>query len=236
MNAELQIMMPLDALLVSWSLSSFAVGVVQVRASQGRRGRDTGSYVDRGERREVRAWAARTVKRLWLRDTRCKRSHGGRVGGLWTRPGRYWRDIMATSKGRLWWRRLYAAPMGGPLAGGDPLRHRFDRFLKKLIILRDRRCRDPFCDAPIRHIDHVQRYTEGGLTIYPNGRGECERGNYAREMPGWTVEAVCSGLDGNQHAITIATPTGHTYLPLTEASISGWYVPASPGTIVGNED
>jgi hypothetical protein len=121
------------------------------------------------------------------------------------------RDIMATSKGRLWWRRLYAAPMGGPLAGGDPLRRRFDGFLKKLIILRDQRCRDPFCDAPIRHIDHVQRYTEGGLTIYPNGRGECERGNYAREMPGWTVQAVCSGLDGNQHTIMITTPTGHTY-------------------------
>ena len=50
--------------LVSCLLSSFAVGVVQVRGSQGRRGRDTGSYVDRGERREVRAWAARTVKRL----------------------------------------------------------------------------------------------------------------------------------------------------------------------------
>jgi hypothetical protein len=32
--------------------------------------RDTGSYVDRGERREVRAWAARTVKRLRLRGTR----------------------------------------------------------------------------------------------------------------------------------------------------------------------
>ena len=122
------------------------------------------------------------------------------------------RDIMATSKGRLWWRRLYAAPMGGPLAGGDPLRRRFDGFLKKLIILRDQRCRDPFCDAPIRHIDHIQRYTEGGLTIYPNGRGECERGNYAREMPGWTVEAVSSGLDGNQHTITITTPSGHTYL------------------------
>ena len=40
------------------------VGGVQVRASQGRRGRDTGSYLDRGERREVRAWASPTVKRL----------------------------------------------------------------------------------------------------------------------------------------------------------------------------
>ena len=55
---------------VSCLLSSFAVGVVQVRASQGRRGRDTGSYADRGERREVRAWAARTVKRPRRHDTR----------------------------------------------------------------------------------------------------------------------------------------------------------------------
>jgi hypothetical protein len=69
------------------------------------------------------------------------------------------RDIVATSKGRLWWRRLYAAPEGGPLAGGDPFRRRFDGFLRKLIMLRDRRCRDPFCDAPIRHIDHIQRYS-----------------------------------------------------------------------------
>src|SRR4029450_537882 len=66
--------------LVPWNLSSFALGVVQVRASQGRRGRDTGSYVDRGERSEVRAWAARSVKRLgfcgtspWLRRPRRRR-------------------------------------------------------------------------------------------------------------------------------------------------------------------
>ena len=121
-------------------------------------------------------------------------------------------QVLATSKGRLWWRRLYAAPAGGPLAGGDPCRRRFDGFLRKLIILRDQRCRDPFCDAPIRHIDHIERYTDGGLTIYPNGRGECERGNYAREMPGWDVEAVSSGLDGRQHTIKIITPTGHGYL------------------------
>ena len=66
--------------------------------------------------------------------------------------------------------------------------------------------------APIRHIDHIQRYSDGGLTIYPNGRVECERGNYAREMPGWKVEAVSSGLDNTSHTIKITTPTGHTYL------------------------
>jgi Domain of unknown function (DUF222) len=134
------------------------------------------------------------------------------LAGYGPMPADIARDILATSKGQLWWRRLYAAPVGGPLAGGDPCRRRFDGFLRKLIMLRDGRCRDPFCDAPIRHIDHIDRHTDGGLTIYPNGRGECERGNYVREMPGWKVEAISSGLDGRQHTITITTPTGHTYL------------------------
>ena len=49
------------------------------------------------------------------------------------------------------------------------------------------------------------------LTIYPNGRGECERGNYAREVPGWEVRVVSCGLDGQPHTIKITTPTGHTY-------------------------
>ena len=122
------------------------------------------------------------------------------------------REVLASSKGRLWWRRLYAAPFGGPLVGGDPHRRRFDGHLKKVIMWRDRQCRDPYCEAPIRHIDHIQRYTDGGLTIYPNGRGECERGNYAREMPGWNLEAGSSGLDGQPHTIKITTPTGHNYL------------------------
>src|SRR4029450_4099128 len=67
--------------LVPSNLSSFALGVVQLRASHARRGRDTGSCVDRGERSEVRAWAAaRSVKRLgfygtspWLRKPRRRR-------------------------------------------------------------------------------------------------------------------------------------------------------------------
>jgi hypothetical protein len=31
-------------------------------------------------------------------------------------------------------------------------------------------------------------------------------------MPGWKVEAVTSGLDGDYHTIKITTPTGHSYL------------------------
>jgi hypothetical protein len=134
------------------------------------------------------------------------------LAGYGPLPADLARDLLASSKGRLWWRRLYAAPFGGPLAGGDPHRRSFDGYLRKLIMWRDRVCRDPYCDAPIRHIDHIRRFSDGGLTVSPNGRGECERGNYAREMPGWKVETVTSGLDGQPHTIKITTPTGHTYL------------------------
>jgi hypothetical protein len=139
-------------------------------------------------------------------------NHAADLDGYGPLPADLARDLLATSKGRLWWRRLYAAPVGGPLVDGDPHRRHFDGYVRKLIMWRDRRCRDPFCDAPIRHIDHIQRYSDGGLTVYPNGRGECERGNYAREMPGWKVEVACGGLDGQRHTIKITTPTGHTYL------------------------
>ncbi|MGH7750794.1 MAG: DUF222 domain-containing protein, partial [Candidatus Dormibacteria bacterium] len=59
-------------------------------------------------------------------------------------------DILATTTGQRWWRRLFTAPQNGPLIGGDPRRRRFDGVLAHLIGLRDGgRCRDPFCDAPI---------------------------------------------------------------------------------------
>jgi hypothetical protein len=116
------------------------------------------------------------------------------LAGYGPLPADLARDILVTSKGRLWWRRLYASTVGGPLAGGDPHRRNFDGYLRKLIMWRDRESRDPYCEAPIRHIDHIQRYTDGGLTIYPNGRGACERGNYVRETPGWKVKIITGGF------------------------------------------
>ena len=95
-------------------------------------------------------------------------------------------------------------------SGGDPHRRRFDGHFRQLIMCRDIGVPEPVCEAPIRHIDHIQRYSDGGLTIYPNGRGACERGNYPREMSGWKVEVIGGGLDGQPHTIKITTPTGHT--------------------------
>src|SRR5215217_6873884 len=36
------------------------------------------------------------------------------------------RDILHSSRGRRWWRRLFTAPAGGPIVGGDRFRRRFD--------------------------------------------------------------------------------------------------------------
>jgi hypothetical protein len=80
-----------------------------------------------------------------------------------------------------------------------------------LITFRDRRCRNPYCDAPIRHLDHIRRHADHGPTTFENGRGVCERDNYVREMPGWKITLLDDGLHGKPHAIMITTPTGHSY-------------------------
>jgi hypothetical protein len=139
------------------------------------------------------------------------------IPGYGPLPGDLARDIMNSSQGRKWWRRLFTAPQGSasgsvPIVGGDLTRRCFDGWLAKLIRLRDQTCRDPYCDAPIRHLDHIVRYTDGGPTILENGRGTCERGNQVREMPGWHISIIDSGLLGRPHTIHITTPTGHHYL------------------------
>jgi hypothetical protein len=72
-------------------------------------------------------------------------------------------------------------------------------------------CREPYCGAPIRHLDHITPYRDGGPTTFDNGRGVCERHNQAREMPGWTIETIQTGPTGQPHLIATATPTGHGY-------------------------
>jgi hypothetical protein len=140
------------------------------------------------------------------------------ISGYGPLPADMARDILITSQGRKWWRRLFTAPSGmrrksGPIVGADQHKRRFEGWLTQLIRLRDQEtCRSPFCGAPIRHIDHIVRQSEGGTTSYTNGRGACERCNYTREMPGWQITVIDAGLLHTPHSIMITTPTGHHYL------------------------
>jgi hypothetical protein len=121
------------------------------------------------------------------------------------------REILAESSGRRWWRRLFTAPHGG-IVGGDPTRRCFDRTLATLIGYRDGgRCREPFCDAPARQIEHIVAFRNGGPTTFTNGRATCVRSNQAREMPGWQVRLVHDGRGAHPHTVLTVTPTGHTY-------------------------
>jgi HNH endonuclease len=125
-------------------------------------------------------------------------------------------NILINSHGRKWWRRLFTAPSGakgqsGPIVGADKHKRSFEGWLAHLIRLRDQEtCRSPFCGAPIRHIDHIVRQSEGGDTSYTNGRGTCERCNYAREMPGWQITVIDAGLLDKAHSIMITTPPDTT--------------------------
>jgi hypothetical protein len=96
-------------------------------------------------------------------------------------------------------------------AGAAPTCRYFDGWLAKLIKLRDQTCRDPFCYAPIRYLDHITRHADGGLTTFTNGRGACERGNLVREMPGWQLKVIDCGFSILPHKIIITRPTGHGY-------------------------
>ena len=98
------------------------------------------------------------------------------------------------------------------MVGGDPTRRRFDGTLATLIGYRDgRRCREPFCDAPAREVDHIVAHRHGGPTTFPNGRATCVRSNRVREMPGWAIRLVHDGLGAQPHTVATTTPTGHTY-------------------------
>jgi len=133
--------------------------------------------------------------------------------GLARRPGETENDEISTAAGRdvrrarVFLRRLFTDPATGIIADCDPRRRRFDGVLARLLVYRDQHCRDPYCDTPIRHLDHIQTHATGGPTTPTNGRGVCERGNYARHMPGFNIRLI----DPNRHIVETTTPTGHTY-------------------------
>ncbi len=120
------------------------------------------------------------------------------------------RELITNTQARVWWRRLFTRPTtdgGQQVVDLDRRRRRFTGWLAELIRWRDWTCRDPYCDAPIRHLDHLHRHHDGGPTTPTNGRGVCERGNYVREMPGWTIRLA----DPDTHTVITTTPTGHRY-------------------------
>ncbi|HEX5524017.1 MAG TPA: DUF222 domain-containing protein [Pedococcus sp.] len=115
-----------------------------------------------------------------------------------------------------WVRRLFTTPDGRDLVTMDSRRRSFRGPLRHLIELRDQTCRTPWCDAPIRHGDHVIPERRGGATSAANGQGLCEACNYAKEAPGWHSTTLRRGPSPAEphappHMVRSTTPTGHAY-------------------------
>lgn len=105
--------------------------------------------------------------------------------GYGTVPGEVARRMLGTD---FWLRRLYTHPTTGQLVAMDSKSRFFPAGLAKLITLRDQRCRTPWCAAPIRQRDHVQRSTDGGATSLANGQGLCVGCNQLKDLPHWPTD------------------------------------------------
>jgi hypothetical protein len=112
-------------------------------------------------------------------------------------------------------RRVYTDPAGS-LVAMETTDRLFDADMLELLVLRDRTCRTPWCDAPIRRGDHIRPHAAGGPTSVVNGQGLCEFCNLAKEAPGWrsTPVPADSGPDSGSdsgaclHTVEITTPAG----------------------------
>ncbi len=135
------------------------------------------------------------------------------VPGYGPVPAGWARDLV---RGRLdddagvWVRRLFHAPGAGELTQLDSRARLAPAGLARFVTTRDRTCRTPWCDAPIRHQDHITPWADGGATTADNLQGLCEACNHSKQAPGWQSERR-AGSD-RRHTVATRTPTGHEYL------------------------
>jgi hypothetical protein len=126
-------------------------------------------------------------------------------------PAELARELVAgsCSRGeRVWLRRLFCHPRTGELIAADSRGRLFRGSLARFIRLRDQVCRTPWCDAPVRHLDHPIGTAVGGKSSAQNSQGLCESCNYAKQAPGWRARP---SPDSDEHEIQTTLPTGHRY-------------------------
>ncbi|MFD2027707.1 HNH endonuclease [Promicromonospora aerolata] len=134
----------------------------------------------------------------------------GAAAGAGTVPGPVARALVAHAidADAAWLRAIYVDPRGRLLATTSTSRFH-PPGLSALLRAREQGiCATAWCDAPVRHIDHVTPHADGGRTSLDNGQGLCVRCNHAKQAPGWTQHPT--DVEG-RHAVETITPTGHAY-------------------------
>jgi hypothetical protein len=119
-------------------------------------------------------------------------------------PARVAKHWLADPAMKVFLRRVFTTPDEKQLVALDSRARLFPSGLRRMVTIRDDRCRAPFCDAPIREIDHIEPARDGGATNYANASGLCARCNQIKENNLWSHR-------GDPNQLTVTTPTGHTY-------------------------
>lgn len=154
---------------------------------------------------------------------------GGWVEGYGDVPGdliREWIAANLENDVETWLRRIYEQSQTGELVAMDSKARRFTGGLAAFLRLRDRGCREKWCDAPARHLDHAEDHADGGRTSAKNGQGICESHNYAEQAIGWSARP----RPGPRHTVETTTPTGHVYTS-TAPRLGPEPDPAPPGPV-----
>jgi len=159
-------------------------------------------------------------------------------------PGQESRHDYERRRAKIYLRRLYTHPRSGTLVAMDSKRRLFPAGLRRFLIARDGTCRTPWCDAPIRHADHVTPHAADGPTTATNGQGLCQRCNHVKDLPGWhsrilhpgptaTTSDQTSDDPGKPHTVQLTTPTGHRYTSTAPPVLPGHRPSTQPGAEAG---
>ncbi|MGO3152729.1 MAG: hypothetical protein ACTIJJ_08940 [Galactobacter sp.] len=117
-------------------------------------------------------------------------------------------------------KRLYSDPTTGALVAMESRSRIFPDALANMIGLRDKFCRHPRCNSPIRQMDHITPHAAGGATSFSNGQATCVRHNLIKDSLGATTTPEPVGPD--------SMPCGTGQVTTTLASGAQFVSPARP--------
>jgi hypothetical protein len=117
-------------------------------------------------------------------------------------------DPILTDDARILLRRVLTDPEDGQLVGLESRARSFPAGMARMIRLRDAgTCPSPYCNAPIRHHDHIEPWADGGRTTVDNGNGLCAYCNLVKELLG---SAVRTTAPDQPHTVRWTTRAGRT--------------------------
>jgi hypothetical protein len=129
--------------------------------------------------------------------------------------------VRLAADAQAWVRRLLTDPLTGAVTDADARRRRFFAgAARDLVRIRDRRCRHPVCDAPIRDIDHRVERSAGGPTDPANADGYCQRCHHLKDHPAVAVDRrPAADTRPDAHRIAWTGPSGNTYRSLAPPAL-----------------